>query len=128
MQNHLSISSEQFDHIVGEAIDALPAKYGRQLDNVAFVTADVPTPEQREKMRLRDYETLFGLYEGIPQISRGMNYTMVLPDKITVFMLPLIAASHTIEELKARTRKTVWHEVAHHFGLNHEQIDRLGGS
>ncbi|HYG84175.1 MAG TPA: metallopeptidase family protein [Verrucomicrobiae bacterium] len=128
MENHLGITDEAFGAIVAEAIDALPEKYGRRLDNVAFVTADQPSPQQREKMRLRHYETLFGLYEGIPQVTRGAGYSFVLPDKITIFKLPLIAASRTVEELRERTRKTVWHEVAHHFGLDHEQIDRLGGS
>lgn len=128
MHNHLGITQSEFETIVSAAIDALPPKYAQQLDNVAFVVADEPTPQQREKMRLQHYQTLFGLYEGIPQIARGSGYNFVLPDKITIFMLPLIAASQTISELKERTRKTVWHEVAHHFGLDHAQIDRLGGS
>lgn len=128
MNDQLSVTQEQFEAIVAEAIDALPEKYARRLENVVFVTADAPTQEQRDKMRLRKYETLFGLYEGIPQIARGANYTMVLPDRITIFKLPLTNASRNLDELKERTRKTVWHEVAHHFGLGHDQIHQLGGS
>jgi predicted Zn-dependent protease with MMP-like domain len=124
----IELTQEQFEEIVADGIDAIPEKYGKRLNNVAFVTADFPTPEQRIKMHLRDHETLYGLYEGIPQPARGSNYTLVLPDKITIFKRPLEYGSRTLEELQAKVRKTVWHEVAHHFGLDHAQIDRLGGS
>jgi predicted Zn-dependent protease with MMP-like domain len=124
----IEVSQEQFEEIVGRAIDALPEKYGKRLDNVAFVTADVPTPQQRTKMHLRDHETLYGLYEGIPQTVRGGGYSLVLPDKITIFKRPIEYTSNSVEEVNEKVRKTVWHEVAHHFGLDHDQIDRLGGS
>lgn len=124
----IEVTQEEFESIVAASIDALPEKYGKRLDNVAFVTAEVPTPEQRTKMHLRDHETLYGLYEGIPQTVRGAGYTFVLPDKITIFKRPIEYTSDTIDEVRAKVRKTVWHEVAHHFGLDHEQIDRLGGS
>lgn len=121
------LTEEHFEEIVAEGIDAVPEKYLKRLHNVAFVTADHPTPAQRLQMKLRDYETLYGLYEGIPQISRGAGYTMVLPDKITIFKGPIEHDSETIDELKEKVRKTVWHEVAHHFGLDHDQIHKLGG-
>lgn len=123
----IELSDEQFEEIVAEGIDALPEKYLKRLQNVAFVTADYPTDAQRLQMKLRDYETLYGLYEGIPQISRGAGYTMVLPDKITIFKMPMTQDSQDIEQLKEKVRKTVWHEVAHHFGLDHKQIHKLGG-
>jgi predicted Zn-dependent protease with MMP-like domain len=124
----IEFSQEKFETLVARAIDALPEKYGSRLDNVAFVTADVPTPEQRTKMHLRDHETLYGLYEGIPQSIRGAGYNFVLPDKITVFKRPIEYTSQTEEEAAEKIRKTVWHEVAHHFGLDHDQIHKLGGS
>lgn len=124
----VELSQEEFEEYVSRAIDSLPMKYVKQLDNVAFVTSDVPTEEQRVKMHLRSHETLFGLYEGIPQVARGAGYSLVLPDKITIFKKPLEYASDSPQDLFERIRKTVWHEVAHHFGLNHTEIDRLGGS
>lgn len=124
----VELTDEHFEAVVAEAIDAVPEKYLKQLQNVAFVTADYPTANQRQEMKLRDYETLFGLYEGIPQVARGAGYNMVLPDKITIFKRPLEHASYSVEELKEKVRKTVWHEVAHHFGLDHGQIHKLGGS
>ena len=114
-----------FDDLVAEAIDSLPEKYGRGLDNVAFVTEDFPTPAQREKLKLRCHQTLFGLYEGIPRTKRGNNYSGVLPDKITIFRLPILSVSTTPDAVRRQVRRTVWHEVAHHYGLDHGDIHRL---
>lgn len=119
------ISDDDFARIAGEALDSLPDKFLRHLKNVAIVYADEPTQEQRAKQKLRHYETLFGLYEGIPQTARDAGYNMVLPDKITIFKLPLFHASQNETDLRANIRHTLWHEIAHHFGLDHQQIDEL---
>lgn len=121
----MDISDEQFAAIIAEAMDELPEKYIRALDNVAVVYADEPTPEQRQEMRLRAHQTLFGLYQGIPQTARGAGYNLVLPDKITIFKHPLMAASYDIAQLKAHVKHTLWHEIAHHFGLDHDRIHEL---
>jgi predicted Zn-dependent protease with MMP-like domain len=67
--------------------------------------------------------TLFGLYQGVPQTKRG-NYTMVLPDKITIFKLPMLAAARDEPDLKEIVANTVWHEIAHHFGLDEAEVRR----
>lgn len=121
----IEMSDEQFEQIIGEALDSLPAKYTDSLDNVVVTYEDQPNPEQREQLKLRCNETLFGLYQGIPQIARGAGYNLVLPDKITMFKLPLLAASHDLEEFKRNTKHTLWHEIAHHFGLDHKRIHEL---
>lgn len=119
------ISDEDFGRLAGEALDSLPDKFLKYVRNVAIVYADEPTPEQRVKLQLRDDQTLFGLYEGIPQIDRGAGYNMVLPDKITIFKLPLFYSSHDEASLRENIRHTLWHEIAHHFGLNHDRIHEL---
>lgn len=121
----MDISDEQFANIIAHAMDELPDKYIRALNNVAVVYEDDPTPEQRELMKLRHNQTLFGLYQGIPQTSRGSGYNLVLPDKITIFKHPLMRASQDMHELKANVKHTLWHEIAHHFGLNHDRIHEL---
>jgi predicted Zn-dependent protease with MMP-like domain len=123
-----SVDEATFDQIVGAGIDAVPEKYLSRLDNVAFVVEDEPSMEQRQRLQLKAYETLFGLYEGIPLTKRGSNYNLVLPDKITIFKKPLEHASANLADLKERVRHTVWHEVAHFFGLEHQQIHRLDGT
>lgn len=121
----MDITDDVFESLIANALDELPEKYVRSLNNVAIVYADEPTPEQRTKLKLRCDQTLFGLYEGIPQTSRGDGYTLVLPDKITIFKLPILAATDSIEELKTQIKHTLWHEIAHHFGLDHERIHFL---
>lgn len=115
----------EFEEWVNQGISAIPKLYQDYLNNVAIVIADEPTPEQREKLELRCDQTLFGLYEGIPLTKRGTGYNLVLPDKITIFKLPMANASHNGDELREHVKHTVWHEIAHFYGLNHEQIHKL---
>jgi predicted Zn-dependent protease with MMP-like domain len=119
------VDENLFEKIVGEALDGIPEKYQKAMSNVAFVIEDQPNVDQRQKLALRHDQRLFGLYEGIPLTKRGGNYTMVLPDKITLFRLPIEYASNSIDDLKERVRHTVWHELAHHFGLSHQEIYAL---
>lgn len=121
----ISTSDKEFEKIVGKAIDAVPEKYYKKIQNLAFVVEDEPTPEQRRKLQLHSGMTLFGLYEGIPLTRRGAGYNLVLPDKITIFKKPAEMASNTIEELTEHVKHTVWHEVAHYFGLDHDRIYEL---
>jgi len=119
------ISDEEFQVLIGQVMDELPSKYMTRLNNVAITYADQPTDIQREKLRLRGNQTLFGLYEGIPLTARGAGYTLVLPDKITLFKLPLLAASADHDALRKQVKHTLWHEIAHHFGLDHDRIHEL---
>lgn len=119
------ISDQDFARIAGEALDSLPEKFTKYIRNVAIVYADQPSPEQRTRQRLRPDQTLLGLYEGIPQTRRDAGYNFVLPDKITIFKLPLLAMSHDQATLRENIRHTLWHEIAHHFGLDHDRIHEL---
>jgi predicted Zn-dependent protease with MMP-like domain len=112
----MDISDESFDNI--------PKPYGDRIENVAFILEDDPSPEQRFKLNLYPNETLYGLYEGVPLPQRG-GTLKILPDKITLFKNPLLAASRDIETLRRNIGHTVWHEVAHYFGLNHQRIHEL---
>ncbi len=121
----MEITDTQFEQIIGEALDGLPKKYTNSLDNVVITYEDDPNAQQREELKLRCSETLFGLYQGVPQTNRGSGYNLVLPDKITMFKLPLLAASRDIEAFKKNVKHTLWHEIAHHFGLDHKRIHEL---
>lgn len=120
----LNISDEEFNSIVSDGIDAIPPLYQKHLQNVAFVVEDDPTEEQRIQLHLYPHETLFGLYEGVPLPMRGGGEKM-LPDKITLFKNPMLAACRDLNELKEQVRHTVWHEVAHYYGLDHKRIHEL---
>lgn len=124
----VQLSDNEFEKIVGEAIDAIPEKYYKKIENVVFTVEDVPTEEQRQRFHLLNGQTLYGLYEGIPLTRRGANYNLVIPDRIIIFKRPIELSSHNIEHLREQVRHTVWHEVAHYFGLSHDQIYKLDGT
>jgi predicted Zn-dependent protease with MMP-like domain len=119
------ISDKEFDRIISEVMDELPQAYVTGLKNVAIIYADKPTSEQREELKLRCDQTLLGLYQGIPLTKRGNGYNLVLPDKITLFKLPLLSTAQNLKEFKAQVKHTLWHEIAHYYGLDHERIHAL---
>lgn len=121
----MTVSQSEFEKIIAGAIDAIPEDYYQRIKNVVFVAEDKPSQEQRNKLKLACNQSLFGLYEGIPLTKRTNSYNLVLPDKITIFKLPIEHAANTLEELLNQVHKTVWHEVAHYFGLDHDQIHKL---
>ena len=123
--NVLGISPEQFEELVGNAIDNLPSPYGEALNNVVFIVEDEPSQQQRIQLKLRCNSLLFGLFEGVPKPLRARHTTGELPDKITIFRLPIHTVSPTIEDLIRMINRTVWHEVAHYYGLGHDKIHEL---
>jgi len=120
----MEVSDELFADMIADALQGLPKEHLHAVANVAVVYADEPTPQQRQELKLQCNETLFGLYEGVPLTHRG-GRTNFPPDKITIFKNPMLQSVHTLVELRGQIRHTVWHEVAHYFGLNHEQIHKL---
>lgn len=116
------MDSSQFERLVREGLAALPPQIREKLSNVALVIEDEPSKDQREDAGLRDNETLFGLYEGVPQTERGHEYAFVLPDKITIFKLPILEACFSAEEVQECVANTVWHELAHHFGMDENAV------
>ncbi len=116
------LKREEFEKIVEEGINAIPEKFLRKLDNVAIVVENEPTPDQIKKMNIGAGWTLLGLYEGVPQSSRGANYTSVLPDKITIFQKPIETEARDEKDIKEIVKNTVWHEIAHHFGMDEAEV------
>jgi predicted Zn-dependent protease with MMP-like domain len=119
-----AISDEEFDRIISEALDSLPEKYTSRLKNVVIVYEDEPSPQQREMLKLHCNQLLFGLYEGVP-LPRRNGIQPLLPDKITIFKHSLMMVSKDKADLKKRVRHTLWHEMAHYFGLDHKRIHEL---
>jgi predicted Zn-dependent protease with MMP-like domain len=120
----IEMTDEQFSALIAEVMDELPREHMEAVKNVAIVYADEPTPEQREKLRLRNDQSLFGLYEGVP-LARRQGITGYPPDKITIFKGPALEHSASYEDLRAQVKHTVWHEIAHYFGLDHPAIHAL---
>ena len=120
----LTLHREEFEKIVEEGIGAIPERFLRKLDNVAIVVEDEPQPDQRRKLGMRRGLTLFGLYEGVPQTSRGPHYGSVLPDKITIFQKPIEEVARDADHIRDIVKNTVWHEIAHHFGMDEARVQR----
>ncbi|HEX8182145.1 MAG TPA: metallopeptidase family protein [Candidatus Saccharimonadales bacterium] len=120
----LDISDELFDELINEALASLPGEHIKQIENIAILREDDPTPEQRRLLQLRDDQSLYGLYEGVPLPAR-QGQTRLMPDKITLFKHPLASGARTINEFKEEIRHTLWHEIGHYYGLDHDRIREL---
>ena len=123
----IPIRHEEFESIVRAGIRAIPEKFLNLLDNVDVTVEEEPTEEQRRRMKLERGTTLLGLYEGVPRTKRGSGYSFVLPDKITVFKNPIEASARDLEHLKKIVADTIWHEFAHHFGIDEGRVRHLEG-
>jgi predicted Zn-dependent protease with MMP-like domain len=118
----------EFEELVLQALEGLPPDIRRLIDNVEIVVEREPTVEQLEAAGIDpdSDETLFGLYEGVPLTERGVDYGLVLPDRITIFQGPLEELCASREEIMHEVRTTVVHELAHHFGISDERLRELG--
>jgi predicted Zn-dependent protease with MMP-like domain len=112
-----------FDRLVAEALDSLPADIAAAMDNVEVVIEDEPPADLLRSMPRGS--TLFGLYQGIPKTERS-HYDRALPDKISIFRGPIERSARSPNEIRDQVRRTVIHEVAHHFGIDDARLDDLG--
>jgi len=110
----ITMSVEQFEDLVADALDEIPDGLRGAMENVAVLVDDESPPGN-----------LFGLYEGVPLTSRG-NYSASMPDRITIFMATICRASQSAEDVVQIVRKTVIHEVGHHFGIGEQRLRDLG--
>ena len=113
------MDTHEFEAVVREAIAAFPPRIREELKDVVIVIED--RPQQRgERGGL-----LLGLYQGVPLTEWGRQYSGKLPDKITIFREPIERVAASEEEIPRVIRETVWHEIAHYFGFDHEQIRKM---
>lgn len=120
----VEVSEEEFQRLIDESLGELPKQQVDNIKNVAILYEDLPTEEQRTNTNLHADQTLLGLYEGIP-LTKRQGMTTTLPDKITLFRIPLQYGANTPAELKENIKHTLWHEIAHYYGLDHDRIHEL---
>jgi len=111
----VEVEPEHFEQMVEDALDGLPEEFGRLMSNVAVMVEHGPGPRG-----------LLGLYEGVPLTSRGTQYALVAPDVITIYSQTICARCQTLGEVAEQVRRTVIHEVAHHFGIDDARLAELG--
>jgi predicted Zn-dependent protease with MMP-like domain len=121
----VSSSQSTFETLVIQALDDLPDAFLAALDNVDVVIEQEPSNEHRRRLAPPG-ATLLGLYEGVPQTRRTSGYGLVAPDKITIFEGPIRRASNDDQSLQQLVRRTVIHEIAHHFGISDDRLRELG--
>jgi len=115
----------RFEELVEVALDAIPEPFASALDEVAVVIADDPTPDQRRQNDIGPDETLYGLYEGVPRTEWGADWVEI-PNRITLFRLPLEEDFADPDELADEVWITVIHELAHHLGIDDDRLHELG--
>jgi predicted Zn-dependent protease with MMP-like domain len=111
----IDVEPEEFEQMVATALDGLPDGLGRMMRNVAVTVEHDPGPPG-----------LLGLYEGVPLTSRTTQYAGVLPDRITIYRHAICAICDNADEVADQVRRTVIHEVGHHFGIGDQRLHELG--
>ena len=112
---------------VARVLDQLPKQFRKRLHNIEIVVEERPTRDLLLSVGLDPrYDTLYGLYQGVPLPDRSDLYPPILPDKITIFSEPLLRDFSDSEDLREQIRTTVLHEIAHYFGFDDDEIDKLG--
>jgi predicted Zn-dependent protease with MMP-like domain len=112
----------EFDSLVAAAYARIPARFRKRLKNIALVVEPEPGPAQLARGRSPRGSTLLGLYEGRPLTKRSVFEPFAMPDRITIFQGPHERLAGSPEHLASLVADTVWHEVAHYFGMNELQV------
>jgi predicted Zn-dependent protease with MMP-like domain len=120
------VSKSVFGEVVERAIDELPPQFAQFLAEVPIEVRDRPTPQQARSVGIGGNSLLLGLYHGRPLTQRSVEDSGRLPDVIYIFQEPIEAVSHSEQELIAQVRKTVLHEIGHHFGMSETDLEELG--
>jgi predicted Zn-dependent protease with MMP-like domain len=120
------VSKAEFEELVEQALADLPEPFARVLEEVPVEVRPRSSSAQRRKMGLDANSRLMGLYHGIPRTKRSVEHSGVMPDVIYVFQEDIELACENKEQLVEEVRKTVLHEIGHHFGMSEEDLDELG--
>ena len=125
--NSSPVDKDDLRKQVASVLDKLPRQFRKRLLNLEVVIEERPGEELFLEAGLDpEQDTLYGLYQGIPLPDRSSLYSPILPDKITIFSEPLLRDFPDPAELREQIRTTVLHEIAHYFGFDDDEIDKLG--
>jgi predicted Zn-dependent protease with MMP-like domain len=117
-----TLPPDVFDQLVQEAVNSIPDEFQKHMDNLAILIEDEPDAETLERVGTSEGCLLLGLYQGVPLTSYGSRYAL-LPQRITIYQCAIEAYCHNDpERIRAQVRTTILHEVAHHFGIQHEEM------
>ncbi|MDX1614172.1 MAG: metallopeptidase family protein [Candidatus Promineifilaceae bacterium] len=120
------MSRDEFERLVAEALDELPPFFQEKMDNIEVLVRPWPGQGELRRAGVPSGHTLLGLYDGVPLTERTSYYNLVPPDTITLYQGPIEQAAGRAERIPAVVRRTVIHEVAHHFGISDDRLRELG--
>jgi predicted Zn-dependent protease with MMP-like domain len=120
------VSKERFGELVEQALAELPSPFDEYIEEVPVELRDRPTLRQLQSVGLDSNHLLLGLYDGVPLTQRSVEQSGVRPPVIYIFRDHIELACRSEQELVEQVRKTVLHEVGHHFGMNEQDLDELG--
>jgi len=115
----------EFERLVVEAVMLIPKRFRREMKNLALVVEEEPSAELLEEMEIEPPDSLYGLYQGTPLPERTWDHGNALPDRITLFQLPIEEDCEDEDEIRAAIGETLIHEVGHYFGLSEEEIEEI---
>lgn len=115
----------EFEELVGEALSRMPRQFAEKLENIDIVVEDEPSHNLLKEVRVGRGGTLLGLYQGVPLSRRGFYYGNVLPDRIVLYMGPILREGGNAEDIADRVRSVVIHEIGHYFGLSDKELAKL---
>jgi predicted Zn-dependent protease with MMP-like domain len=116
----------RFRRLVALALDSIPEELANRMENVEIIARSRPTPEELHAAGIGPRGLLLGLYQGQPLTVRSSYYGSTLPDRIFIFQEPIEAVCRDDEEVVRQVRKTVLHEIAHHFGIDDDRLHEIG--
>lgn len=119
------MTRERFERLVAEAIELIPQRFRREMQNIAVVVEDEPSPELLAEMEIEPPDSLYGLYQGTPLPERTWGYGNTLPDRVTLFQRPIEEDCDDEDDVRTAIGETLIHEVGHYFGLSEEQIEEI---
>jgi predicted Zn-dependent protease with MMP-like domain len=119
------MTRDRFRQLVADALDTIPGRFRRHLQNIAIVVEDEPPPALLDEMGIEPPDTLLGVYQGTPLTERRWDYGNVLPDRIALFQAPIENACDTDADVVTEIGETLIHEVGHYFGLSEEELEEV---
>jgi predicted Zn-dependent protease with MMP-like domain len=119
------VTRREFERLVAEAVTLIPARFRREMKNLALVVEAEPSAELLAEMAIEPPDSLYGLYQGTPLPERTWGYGNALPDRITIYQRPIEEDCEDEDEMRAVIGETLIHEVGHYFGLSEEEIEEI---
>ncbi len=120
------IDQREFETLVDQALSEIPGEFLDNLENIEVIVEETPSREILSQFKLEGRGTLFGLYQGVPLTRRSVFQPFSMPDRITIFRVPILQVCRTRQQIIEQVKRTVIHEIAHHFGISDQRLRELG--